>query len=139
MKYVLLLLAFVSSFGMAQVPNYGYIPIASATLTGATVNSADFKNESYRGGHFIVNVSGFTSGTYTPHIQGKDPVYGTYYDVLVGPPISATGTTILKVYPGLSAIANGSASDILPATWRVQMIGASSPNMALSVTAYLEQ
>ncbi len=139
MKYLLLLLAFVSSLGMAQMPNYGYQPFASGALTGAAVNSPDFKNDNYRGGHFIVNVSGFTSGTYTPHIQGKDPVYGTYYDILVGLPISATGTTVLKVYPGIPSIANAAASDILPLVWRVQMIGASTPNMVLSVAAHLAQ
>ncbi len=139
MKYFLLLLAFVSSLGMAQVSNTTVTPLYSAARTDTTVVSGDFGNFGYRGAHFVVNVSTFTSGTYTPKIQGKDPVSGIYYDILVGSAISSTGTTILKVYPGISAIANGSASDILPATWRVLMTGASTPNMVLSVAAYLEQ
>ena len=139
MKYFLLLLAFVSSLGMAQVSNTTVTPLYSAARTDTTVVSGDFGNFGYRGAHFVVNVSTFTSGTYTPKIQGKDPVSGIYYDILVGSAIASTGTTILKVYPGISAIANGSASDILPSTWRVLMVGASTPNMVLSVAAYLEQ
>lgn len=139
MKYFLLLLAFVSSLVCAQVSNTTVTPLYSAARTDASVVSGDFGNFGYRGAHFVVNVSTFTSGTYTPKIQGKDPVSGIYYDILVGPAIAATGTTILKIYPGISAIANGASSDILPSVWRVQLTGASTPDMVLSVAAYLEQ
>lgn len=137
MKYLFLLLVFISSLACAQTSNATYTPFPSATQTAATVNSGQQSNSNYRGGHFIVNVSTATSGNYTPHIQGQDPVSGAWYDVLVGPAISTTGTTILKVYPGIGIVTNGAAPDILPAVWRVQLIGASTPNMALSVDAYL--
>lgn len=138
MKYILLLLAFVSSLTFAQVSNTTVTPLTSTAQTATSVTSGDFGNFGYRGAHFIVNVTTFTSGTYTPKIQGKDPVTGTYYDILVGPAISATGATILKIYPGISTIANGAASDVLPQTWRVVLTGASTPNMVLSVVANLE-
>lgn len=129
----------VSSLGaQSQVSNTTANPLPSAAYTATTVNSGDQNNPSWVGAHFIINVSAYTSGSYTPHIQGKDPVSGLYYDVLVGTAISATGTTILKVHPGLAVVANGSASDILPQTWRVQLVGASTPSMTLSVSAYLE-
>lgn len=138
MKYIFCLLLLLSSMASAQVSNTVYTPLPSATQTAATVNSGQQSNSNYRGGHFIVNVTTATSGNYTPHIQGQDPSSGAWYDVLVGAAISTTGTTVLKVYPGIGVSANGSASDILPAVWRVQLIGASTPNMALSVGAYLE-
>jgi hypothetical protein len=137
MKYILLLLAFVGSLAMAQAPNTSITALRSEARTDATVNSIDMGNFGYRGAHFTVNVTTATSGTYTPKIQGKDPISGTYYDILVGPAISTTGITILKIYPGINSITNGAASDILPATWRVQLIGASTPNMVLSVATYL--
>jgi hypothetical protein len=137
MKHFILLLSFICSLSFAQTPNTSVPVLRSEARTDTTVNSIDMGNFDYRGGQFVVNVTTATSGDYTPKIQGKDPISGTYYDVLVGPAISTTGTTILKVYPGINAIANGAASDILPSTWRVQLIGASSPNMALSVSAYL--
>jgi hypothetical protein len=137
MKYFILLLSFICSLSFAQVSNETVIPFESGQQTAATVNSIGFPSNNHKGGHFVINVTTATSGTYTPHIQGKDPISGTYYDVLVGPAISTTGTTILKIYPGINAIANGASSDILPSVWRIQLIGASTPNMALSVAAYL--
>ena len=144
MKKICLLLALLTSliapaaFGQAVYGNNQSILLASAARTAATVNSTDQLNTVYKGGHFIVNISAYTAGTYTPHIQAKDPISGNYYDILVGTALNATGTTILKVYPGITASANAAASDLLPRTWRVQLIGASA-NMTLSVSAFLEQ
>lgn len=123
---------------ISQITNTTFTPLPQATQTAATVNSLPQTNNSYRGGHFIINVITVTSGTYTPHVQGYDPASGLWYDILVGSAISASGTTVLKVYPGIGVVANGSASDILPLTWRIQLIGASTPSMIMSVDAYME-
>lgn len=131
-------MCFVSSFAFSQVANTTYTPLPQATQTATTVNSPVQMNYNYRGGHFIINVVTATSGTYTPHIQAQDDSSGIWYDILVGSAISASGITILKVYPGIGAIANGTANDILPKTWRIQLVGASTPNMVISVDAYLE-
>jgi hypothetical protein len=86
--------------------------------------------------HVIINVTSITdSPEVEPHIQGKDPISGTYYDILVGNDITATGITILKVYPGIGQIANGAASDILPRTWRVRMEHDDSDSITYSVAA----
>ena len=138
MKYFLLLLAFVGNVACAQgVANLQIVPLASAAQTAATVNSAAQINYTFRGAHFVVNVSAFTAGTYTPHIQAQDPVSLAWYDLLVGPAIGATGTTVLKVYPGIGVVANGAAADMLPQTWRVQLIGAGGQSMTISVAAYM--
>lgn len=132
----LLLLAPVVTHAQSQANGGGTVPMACTTCTATTVNSQDVSNSNWKGGHVIFNVSAYISGTYTPHIQGKDPASGTYYDVLVGTGsnvISSAGTTVLKVYPGIAAIAGGAASDIVPSTWRVQLIGASTPSMTLTV------
>jgi hypothetical protein len=123
------------SFAQSQSNATGTV-LPSASYTAATVNSQDMSNTNWRGGHFTFNVTAFISGTYTPHIQGKDPVSGVYYDILLatgGNVLSANGITVLKVYPGVGAIAGGATNDILPSTWRVQLIGASTPSMTLSV------
>lgn len=117
--------------------NVAITVLPAATITAATVNSDDQNNNFYSCGQFIVYVSTATTGNYTPHIQGKNPISGLYYDILVGSAISTTGTTVLKVCPGIGVVANGSAADIIPKTWRVQLIGASTPNMLVSVYAYI--
>lgn len=133
-----LLLALVAPAAHAQLQNLATQILPSAARTTSPVDSADQTNSGWRGIHLIINVSAYTSGTYTPHVQAKDPVSGTYYDILVGSAISATGITILKIYPGMATISNGAAADFLPRIWRVHFVGASSPSMTFSVGAFLQ-
>lgn len=131
----------ICSLALAQT-NTGNLAaqiLPSAARTAATVNSGDQTNVQWLGGHIIVNISAYTSGTMTPSIQGKDPVSGNYYTILTGTALNSTGTTVLKVYPGITAAANASVSDILPKVWRVQILGASSPSATYSVGALLDQ
>lgn len=111
--------------------------LASAART-ASNNTADQSNNSYRGLHVIIDV---TAVSATPSvvatIQGKDEVSGVYYDLLVATAITATGTTVLKVYPGIAAAAGGAASDVLPSTWRVKLTHADSDSITYSVAAQL--
>ena len=140
MKNFLKVLAVLTAAAALQAvaANAEYPLIASAAQTSAQINSADQVNLFYKGGHIVISVSAYTSGNYTATVQGKDTVTGNYYNILVGPAISTTGQTVLKVYPGTAAIANGAATDILPQTWRVQLNGLASPSMTLAVTAVME-
>ncbi len=134
MKTLLFLLAMgVSLAAWGQQPNIAGTVLPSRAYTDTTVNSQTMANTGWKGGHFAINVSAYTSGNYTPHIQGQDPVSGTWYDLLVGSAISSAGITILKIYPGIAALSNGAANDIVPISWRVQLAGASTPSMTLSV------
>lgn len=143
MKRLIILSVWLLAFSAAvdahaQTQNLAVEILPSAARTAATVDSADQTNSGWRGAHVVLNVSAFTSGTYTLHIQGKDPVSGTYYDILVGTALAATGVSIYKVYPGISTVANGSAADILPRIWRVRLVGAASPSMTFSVGAVMQ-
>jgi hypothetical protein len=109
--------------------------LASAARTTAT-QSADQTNFNARGLHVIIDCTAW-AGNFTPSIQGKDPVSGNYYDILVGNAITAIGTTVLKIYPGIGAIPYGSASDILPRTWRVSIAVAGASSNTYSVGAAL--
>lgn len=110
--------------------------LASAART-ATVTGDDQVNMGHRGLHLVIDVTSVTSTpSITPTIQGKDAA-GIYYDILVGSAITATGTTVLKVYPGITAVANGAASDVLPAVWRVVLTHADSDSATYSVAANL--
>ena len=111
--------------------------LASAERT-ATVNSADLGNVTGRGVHVAIVV---TAATATPSvvftIQGKDEVNDAYYDILSSAAITGTGTSYLSVYPGITAAANVSASDILPRTWRVRAVHADTDAITYSVAANL--
>lgn len=105
--------------------------LTSAARTETTA-SADITNTSTRGAHIVVNVTAYTSGQWTPIVQGKDPVSLNYYTICTGSVISGTGAFVLRVYPAFTAGAN-SCNDFLPRTWRLQMVGGSTPVSTFSV------
>lgn len=116
-----------------QRPNHSLTALASAART-ATVNSSDLTNYNARGLHCIIDVSAYpAAASVVPHIQAYDPLSTSYYDILVGNAIVATGTTILKIYPGITESANASASDIVPRTFRVRMVHADADSITYSV------
>lgn len=61
------------------------------------------------------------SPSVTLSITGDEPVTGVGWNILVGLPITANGTYIYKVYPGLIPVPNAVANDIIPRTWGVSV------------------
>lgn len=118
-----------------NVSHLGITCLASAART-ATTNSGDLSNFAARGVHVIVNV---TAATATPSvvftIEGKCPVSSAYYTLLTSAAITGTGTTLLSVYPGITAAANVSASQVLPRTWRVVATHGDADSITYSVGA----
>lgn len=106
---------------------------ASAARTATVTGDAQL-NRGHRGLHLIVDLTVLAAAeTVTPKLQGQDPASGKWYDLLVGAAISATGTNVYKVYPGIAAVANGAASDVVPATWRVVLTHSSTGAHTYSV------
>lgn len=100
----------------------------TAASTGAT--RADLDGTNSKGLLLYIHVSAITgtAPTLTVTIQGKSPVSAQYYTILASTAITATGLTVLRVYPGLTAAANAVASDLLPSTFRVvSVIGGTTP------------
>lgn len=117
--------------------NVEEILLLSAART-ASVNSADFTNLSSTGIHVVIDVTAVPSvETMTFTLQGKDQASGKYYDLLVSAALVATGTVVLKVYPGLTAVANLTATDILPKTYRIKVVNSASGSFTYSVGASL--
>lgn len=134
---VSVLFSLLSAAAAAQGLATGSITLmGAAALTAATVNSSTIPNLGARGGHFIFTTTAYSAGTYTAHIQGQDPASGNFYDVLIATGsnvISGNGTVVLKVAPGVGAIAGGATNDFLPSVFRVQLIGAASQSMTIGV------
>jgi hypothetical protein len=115
-------------------------PVTVALLASAarmaTVDSDDQMNTKGRGAHVIIDVTAISATpSVVPHIQGFDPLSGKYYDLLIGIPILETGTTVLKLYPGIVASPNVAASDILPRHWRLRMVHANTDSITYSAAA----
>jgi hypothetical protein len=112
----------------------------SAASTG--INGSDQTNRRGRGIALVIDISAITgtSPTLTLTIQGKDPVSGKYYTLLGSAALTAVGTTVLTVYPGLTAAANVVANNVLPRSWRViSAIGGTTPAVTATVAACVLQ
>ena len=108
--------------------------LASAVRTGTTT-SADIYRTVEHGAHFVFVITAVPGvDTVTPKIQGKDAL-GNYYDILIGTALVATGTTVLKIYPGIGAVANGASPDILPDVYRVVVTHSAGTSFTYTMTA----
>lgn len=93
----------------------------SAARTASPTAMTRLKNST--GGRGLVVIIDTTAAGSSPStvftIQGYDPITEKYYTILASAAITATGTVILRVFPGATAAANLVANDVLPAEWRV--------------------
>lgn len=109
---------------------------AARTATPTAVTQTNYRAE--RGGHFVIKVTAVTATpSVTPTIEGYDATSDSWYTILTGAAITATGTTVLKVYPGIAVQANATASDILPQTWRLTMTHGDSDSITYTASANL--
>lgn len=132
-RIIVALMLAAAAFGVqAQQGNIAGTAFSSAARTAAQYNSADTANITGRGVIVIVDVTAATSGNYTFKVQGKDPASAKYFDILTSAAVSGTGTTVLRVYPGITTAANVAVSDVLPRTFRIQANGAATPNLTFS-------
>lgn len=111
------------------------ITILSSAARTETTNSTD---QVAVGGSAVIVVD-VTAATDTPSVvftvQGKDTTSGKYYTILTSAAVTATGTTVLKVGPGLTAAANTVVNDMLPNVWRVIATHADADSITYSVGA----
>jgi hypothetical protein len=111
---------------------------ASAARTATPTTFEGQKPPWARGLVLVIDV---TAAAATPSvvftIQGYSPLGDDAYTLLASAAITGTGTTVLRVYPGLTAAANLVASDVLPARWRVTAVHADADSITYSVAALM--
>jgi hypothetical protein len=116
------------------------VTVFSSAARTATPTPYDGTNYNAKGLHLVIDC---TAASATPSvvftIQGADAISGKFYTILASAAITGTGTTILRVYPGLTAAGNLVASDILTRTWRVIATHADSDSITYTVGASLIQ
>lgn len=105
--------------------NVNLSALINASSVSTTQTSSDQTNYNGRGVKVWWNITTF-GAALTLSIQYKDSVSSQYITALSSAAISANGFTQYTIYPGITATANVSLSDVLPRTWRVQVTGASS-------------
>ena len=112
--------------------------LASAART-ATIASADQTNYNARGVLLFLSITAVPGGdTVRIDVLGKDPISGTYKNLLVGTPQAATGVYTAIVYPGAvdtdSQITDETALP-LPRTWRAAVTHSAGTSFTYSLSA----
>ena len=104
----------------------------------ATPTPKEFQNYNEIGGIFIIDA---TAVTATPsvvfNLEGKDPASGKWYLILASAAVTVISTVVLRVYPGLTAAANLSVSDVLPKTIRIRPVHADADSITYTVGCIL--
>jgi hypothetical protein len=107
--------------------------LAAAART-ASVNTTDQTLYNGRGIRVYVNVTVYGgAGSLTVNLKVKDQLAGGYFLVLASAPIVATGLYCLTVYPGIAAVANVAANDVLSRVWRAEVVAADATSHTYSL------
>lgn len=110
--------------------------LLASAVRAATTPSTDQTNYNGRGILLVFDITAVPGvQTVTLTIQGRDPLSGAYYTILAGAAQVAVSTIVMRVYPGLTAVANLTANDIIPRTWRVNVEHSGAGNFTYSVGA----
>jgi hypothetical protein len=120
--------------GMNKVfNNTPFTYLASAART-ATPTKTDNVNYGYRGAVVVIDLTAFvTAASLTVTIQGKDPLSAKYYTILVSAAITSVSTTLLTVYPALTAATNSVANAVLPRHWAIDCVHGNANSTTYSV------
>ncbi len=108
------------------------LPFASRTATPVI---GDFRTARGKGVVLVINAVTAGSPSVVFTLLGKDPVSGKTWTILASAAVVATGVTILKVHPGLTASTNAVANDVLPPVWTITAVHADTTAISYSITA----
>jgi hypothetical protein len=113
------------------------VKVYTSAARTATPTKVIFSNHQNATG-IVVVIDATTAGSPSVvfKIQGYDRVSGKFWDILTSAAVTATGTTVLKVYPGLTPVENTVASDVLPDEWAVDATHTGTVSITYSVTAH---
>lgn len=113
---------------VATIPLAGY---ATAQDTGI------LNNYGCKGIKVVLNVTNAGTGSITMNIRGYDLPSTTYYTILQGAAVTTNSVNIYTVYPGLTAVANVTANDVMPSLINVRVTTNNSNPITYSVGVYL--
>lgn len=114
------------------------IAVAASAARTVTTTFGTFVNVNHRALHLIVDVTVIGADTLTIEIQGRQlfPPF-SFYPLLTGLAISATGTTVYKIGQGFTGISNLTANDMIPAVWQVVATHSGADPITYSINANL--
>ena len=121
------------------------ITILASAARAASVNGDDCYNWACKGVVVFFNISAVVGDdTMQLTVQGKDPVSGTYYQLLQSAALATTGLRVYEIHPSVAAASGGVtavANRLVPFVWRAILtyatVGGVSDTLTCSVAAVL--
>jgi hypothetical protein len=117
--------------------SFTVLPSLARTETPNTIEYRNL-NPITQGITVVIDV---TAKTGTPSIvatiYGVDPFIDQTWTILASAAIITTGTTVLRVHPGITAAANSAAADTIPANIRIGVAHTGSDSITYSVSGHL--
>lgn len=120
-----------------QRNNHELTAFASAERD-ASANSADLVNHNARFARITIDITaiaGSPSLVFT--VKAKDTLSGKYTTILASAALVGTGTTVLKIGPGLTAAGNLVVNDVLPRIFRIEAVAGTADAVSYSVSVNL--
>lgn len=102
--------------------------VENSFTASSDTNHSDIHNGGYDQLLVLINVTSITNaggGSLEFKVQGKDPISGTYYDLITTGDVSGQSPAFLEkleVAPPLTESANEKVSNVLPEHFRVKVL-----------------
>lgn len=110
------------------------------TAASAGVSGPVFPTNTGAGLLVFINITAITGTTPTLTVTLRGSIDGgatNTYTILASAALNATGLTVLRVYPGLTAAANLTANDVAPGWCQITTaIGGTTPAVTATISAY---
>lgn len=114
-----------------------YQEVAPSAVRSASWASRH-SNVQGRACHLIIDITAVPGiDTVTATIRGIDKSSGKTYALLASAALVATGTTVLKIGPGLPVSANASANDVLPKDIEINFAHSAGGNFTYSAGLHI--
>jgi hypothetical protein len=122
-------------------PGADMFPVLPSAARTADPNSMEFEDLAKAVGVIIVvDVTAIvTAPSITVKLQGVDLISGKTWDIITSAAITAVGTTVLRVRPGITTIANVAVADVLPPVMRVTVTHGNANSITYSVAGYIDR
>lgn len=92
------------------------------------------------GFHVVIDVTAApVAPSVTPTVECQDLRSGKWYPIIVGAPLTAVGTRVLRCYPGLTPVANLTVSDVITEQIRLAMAHGNADSITYCAAIHLIQ
>lgn len=121
-------------------PRTGPFTVLPSAARTATPDTQEFEalGVDYSALYLIIDVTAVSlTPSITVKVSGVDRLSDKTYDILTSVAITATGTTVLHIGPGITAAANTQEDQYLPPIFRVTSTHADADSITYSIGAVL--